>query len=67
MIAGVLSQQGAEDGDWHPVAYFSETMQGAEHNYAIHDKELLAVVRALLFWRAELVGLQTPFVVITDH
>lgn len=67
VIAGVLSQQGAEDGDWHPVAYFSETMQGAEHNYAIHDKELLAVVRALLFWRAELVGLQMPFVVITDH
>lgn len=43
-------------------------MQGAEHNYSIHDKELLAVVHALQCWRAELVGLQVPaFTVITDH
>lgn len=67
VVAGVLSQL-HDDEEWHPVAFFSETMQGAEHNYSIHDKELLAVVRALQCWRAELVGLQTPaFTVITDH
>lgn len=66
VIAGVLTQQ-QDDREWHPVGYFSETMQGAEHNYPIHDKELLAVVRALRFWRSELIGLQEPFTVITDH
>jgi len=68
VVAGVMSQL-QDDGQWHPVAFFSETMQGAEHNYPIHDKELMAVVRALQCWRAELIGLQTrePFLIVTDH
>jgi transposase InsO family protein len=68
VVAGVLSQM-QDDGQWHPIAYFSETMQGAEVNYHIHDKELLAVVRALQFWRAELIGLQNedPFLIVSDH
>jgi transposase InsO family protein len=67
VVAGVLTQQ-QDDGEWHPVGYFSETMHGAEHNYPIHDKELLAVIRSLRFWRAELVGLQdVPFSIVTDH
>jgi transposase InsO family protein len=68
VVAGVLNQK-AENGEWHPVGYFSETMLPAECNYPIHDKELLAVVRALRFWRSELVGLQQdhPFTVVTDH
>jgi hypothetical protein len=69
VVAGVLQQRGkgGNENDWHPVAFFSETMHGAEHNYPIHDKELLAVVRALQCWRSELVGLPRPFTVITDH
>lgn len=67
VMAGVLLQRHPDEDDWHPVAYYSETMQGAEHNYPIHDKELMAVVRGLLCWRAELVGLPKPFMVITDH
>lgn len=66
VIAGVLTQL-QDDGEWHPVGYFSEAMHGAEYNYPIHDKELLAVVRALRFWRSELIGLQDPFTIITDH
>ena len=68
VVAGVLSQL-QDDGHWHPVAYFSETMHGAELNYHIHDKELLAVVRALQCWRAELIGLQSeePFLIVSDH
>lgn len=45
-----------EDGEWHPVAFNSETMAPAELNYQIHDKELLAVVRVLEVWRPELKG-----------
>lgn len=67
-LAGVLSQQ-TPDGLWHPVSYFSQNMKGAERNYPIHDKELLAVVRALGEWRAELEGLERTdkFHVYTDH
>ena len=44
-------------------------MQPAELNYDIHDKEMLAIIRALQEWRAELGGLQTmePFSVYSDH
>jgi hypothetical protein len=68
VVAGVLSQK-QDDGQWHPVAYYSETMHGAELNYHIHDKELLAVIRALQCWRSELIGLQSkePFLIISDH
>jgi predicted aspartyl protease len=68
VIAGVLTQRNPAEGpDWHPVAFYSETMHGAEHNYPIHDKELMAVVRGLQCWRSELIGLPTPFLVITDN
>ncbi|HEV7235587.1 MAG TPA: reverse transcriptase family protein, partial [Ktedonobacteraceae bacterium] len=56
-IAGVLSQQG-DDGLWRPIAFYSKTMSAPECNYEIHDKEMLAIVRALEEWRAELEGLQ---------
>lgn len=69
VVAGVLSQRSDETTDeWHPVAFYSETLQGSELNYSIHDKELLAVIRALKHWRAELIGLQRrQFTVLTDH
>jgi len=44
-IEGVLSQE--QDGKWKPVAFLSRTMQAAEQNYEIYDKELLAIVEAL--------------------
>ena len=65
VVAGVLSQMSG--GLWHPVSYFSETMAPAELNYFIHDKELLAVVRALQYWRPELVGAREPFTIYTDY
>ena len=44
-------------------------MQPAELNYDIHDKEMLAIVRSLEEWRAELEGLQTnkPFMIYSDY
>ena len=39
----------------------------AELNYCIHDKELLAIVRSLEKWEPELLSLQEPFVVVTNH
>jgi len=43
VIGGVLSQR-HQDGDWHPIAFFSKTMVAAELNYPIYDKEMLAII-----------------------
>jgi hypothetical protein len=39
------------------MAYYLKTMAILEVNYKIHNKELLAIVKALEEWRAELEGL----------
>ena len=48
-----------------PVAYESRTFKGAELNYPVHEKELLAIIHALRKWRTDLLGFQ--FEVWTDH
>ena len=48
-IGGVLSQE--QDGKWKSIAFLSRTMQSAEQNYEIYDKELLVIVKALTKWR----------------
>jgi RNase H-like domain found in reverse transcriptase/Reverse transcriptase (RNA-dependent DNA polymerase)/Integrase zinc binding domain/Integrase core domain/Chromo (CHRromatin Organisation MOdifier) domain len=65
VVGGVLTQR-AEDNLWHPVAFFSKTMAPAEMNYPIHDKEMLAIIRALEQWRPELQGVG-QFDIYTDH
>ena len=42
-------------------------MNPAEYNYEIHDKEMLAIVRALEQWRAELEGLPSQIRILLDH
>jgi hypothetical protein len=66
VISGILSQQ-AEDHQWYPVAYFSKTMNAPECNYEIHDKEMLAIIRAIQEWRAELVSVREKFRIYSDH
>lgn len=63
---GALMQQG-EDGLWHPIAFRSASMDPAERNYEIYDRELLAIIEALKDWRNFLEGLPQPFEIITDH
>jgi len=52
---------------WHPVAFYSKSLQPAEQNYDIHDKELLAIIRALESFHHYLEGQPDPFEVWTDH
>ena len=66
VIAGVLSQEHSK-GVWKPVGYFSKTMSPAELNYPIHDKELLAIVKSLQQWRADLARTDSVIRVWTDH
>jgi len=48
-----------------PVAWDSAQLSQAEKNYPTHEKEMLAIVRALKKFRADLLG--TSFTVYTDH
>jgi hypothetical protein len=43
---GAILEQLDALNHWHPVAFHSKSLQPAERNYEIHDKELLTIVRA---------------------
>jgi len=64
-IGGVLFQE--QEGKWKPIVFLSRTMQPAERNYKIYDKELLAIVEALTKWRQYLLNAMKFFEVWTDH
>jgi len=63
----VLSQQSTTDGKWHPVAFYSKSLSSVERNYEIHNKEMLAIIRALEEWRHFLEGATHPVEIWTDH
>lgn len=64
--AGILSQED-ENGILHPVAFYSKKHSPAECNYEIYDKEMLAIIRCLEEWRAELEAAPIPVLILTDH
>lgn len=49
-----------------PVAFFVKH-SAPERNCETHDKELLAIVKALEEWRPELQGMGQSFDIVTDH
>src|SRR5438445_5854799 len=44
-VGGVLSVK-CDNQQFHPVAYMSHSMTPPERNYHIHDKEMLAIIKA---------------------
>jgi len=52
---------------WRPVAFISKSLNEAERNYEIHDKEMLAIIRYLEKWRHLLEGAQGRFEIWSDH
>ena len=62
----VLSQEG-EDGKWHPVGFYSKSLDEVQCNYDVHDKELLSVIRALEEWRHLLEGTKHTVEIFNDH
>jgi len=62
----VLSQQSTTDGKWHPVAFYSKSLSSMERNYEIHNKEMLAIIRALEEWRHFLEATTHPVEIWTD-
>ena len=63
----VLSQQSPNDDKWHLVAFLSKSLSPVESNYKIHDKEMLAIVRALEEWRHFVEGMEHQVNIWTDH
>lgn len=65
-VGGCLSQYDQE-GRLRPCGFFSKRCSPAERNYTIHDRELLAIIRGLEEYDAELRSLLEPFSILTDH
>ena len=62
-LGAVLEQE--EEKKRRPVAFASRTLNEAEQNYAAHERELLAIIDTLKWWRSYLYG--NFFTVHTDH
>ena len=65
-MEGVLSIK-CKDEKWRPVAYISKSLNEAERNYEIYDKEMLAIIWCLEAWRHFLEGAKDQFKIWTDH
>jgi hypothetical protein len=64
---GAILEQKDAFGRSHPIAYFSKSLQPAERNYEIHDKELLAIIHALKHFRHYIQGNPHVTIIISDH
>ena len=65
-IGGVLSMK-YENERQRPVAYISKSLNEAEKNYEIYDKEILVIIQCLEAWRHFLEGAKYRFKIWTDH
>lgn len=54
-------------GHTRPIAFYSRKLGPAERNYAVHDKELLAIVKTFEHFRSWLHGAPEPVKVWSDH
>mgnify|MGYP002804382785 CR=1 FL=1 len=66
-LGAILSQRNGITGHLHPVAYMSRKLSGAELNYTVAEKELLAIKGAFKEWRHYLWGAKHTVTVYTDH
>ena len=65
-MGGILSQQ-QKEGIWHPIAFISKSLNSAERNYKIYDKEMLVVMHAFYEWSHYLKGVKILTEVLMDH
>ena len=64
-VGVILSQK--QEGKWHSIAYFSQFMSQAEYNYAIYNKEMLAIMLALQEWQQYLLEAKYQVEIWTDY
>ena len=65
VAAGAVLSQIGDDGEEHPVAYCSQSLDKHEQNYTVTERECLAVIYACKQFRVYIHG--TKFKVVTDH
>ncbi|KIM53622.1 hypothetical protein SCLCIDRAFT_72298, partial [Scleroderma citrinum Foug A] len=69
-IGGVISIK-CDDSKFRPIAFFlmymSHSMTPPERNYPIHDKEMLAIIKATEAWHHYLEATPYAFEIHTDH
>jgi hypothetical protein len=65
-IAGILSVC-TNNGNVHPVAFYSCTLNGSKLNYDTHNKELLAIYKAFKIWCHYLKLPHHTVDILTDH
>jgi len=63
---GILSMK-CEDEKWRLVAFISKSLNEAERNYEIHDREMLAIIRCLDEWRHLLEGALNKLEIWSNH
>ena len=64
-LGSVLMQQDPSTKQWHPVHFFSRSLQGPESRYDVRDKELRSVFASIKSMHHLLRGV--PFQLLTDH
>ena len=64
---GAMLLQKQPDGRHHPIRFMSKSMNPAEQNYGIPDKEALAIIKGLQNWWHWLKQTQLPVHILTDH
>ena len=63
-VGGVLSQV-FDDGNLHPVAYYSTALQASQKQWSATTKEAFALILAVRHWYVYLAG--TSFILNSDH
>ena len=66
-MLGTILYQRNDGGRLQTVGYYSQTLNLAERNYDVYNRELLAVIHALAHWRHLLLGAKHHVTVWTDH
>jgi len=56
-----------KDGKFRPITYMSHSMMPPEQNYPIHDKEMLAIIKATEVWHHYLEATPYAFKIYMDH
>jgi hypothetical protein len=64
---GTILEQKDALGRSYPITYFLKSLQPAEWNYKIYDKELLAIIHTLKHFRHYIQGNPHVTMILSDH
>ena len=65
--SGAVLTQTDMNGKQHPIAFLSKTFTEMERKYDVYNRELLAIIRALIEWRHYIQGTNHTTIVYSDH